>query len=76
MYNVLIIALCLLGLVGFFALVLYVRFLADKKVNLKLVCPVCSAVYNPDESYMSEVRKEKICAKCRADELNKREIGE
>lgn len=57
--------------------VLYLKDLSDKKLRFKLICPVCNLAYNLDESCVSE-RKDrgKICSKCRADELNRREIGE
>lgn len=71
-----IIILLFLLMVGFLVAVLYLRYLADKRVRLKLVCPVCSVAYQPEQFRQSETRKEKICAKCKVKELNNRKIGE
>lgn len=72
------IAAVLLIVIGFFAFVLYLIYLAGKKApKLKEVCFVCSVAYSPDEFINSEISKKRMCVKCKlAEKLNRREIGE
>lgn len=72
--EVLLPLLALLVILLFAVLAVYFRYSTDRRLKFK--CPVCEEAHKAEEFRWSEKEKVKICAKCKARELNQREIGE